>query len=144
MILESNLVKRVSSEGIIGSTRWSLYDNLGLLLTKNWGGRLTNTASFIGLSYAHNIWLDCYIEAGVIPFIALIIIAIVMIKYIFYAVRNFYISDYLSVIYMIVGLLLLWSVEPVLQADPYWFCSCVGVFSAIQEYLWMNRKGQME
>lgn len=133
-ISTSFLSKRIQA-GQVENPRLSIYAEIFENFTDYLLGWVTAsaTSATISLSSAHNIWLDCFIYAGILPAILLVI----------YSVRVF--KDSLRafskcsnpLVCMItlcfaVGIMLNWAVEPVLYADPYYFAICCGCFSGIE------------
>lgn len=101
----------------------------------------------VGLAWAHNIWIDVFIYAGIIPALIFLVFSIkVLANNMKILKRNsFWGSSRLIALIMTIGVFLNWAVEPVLDANPYFFALCCFVFGAFEKWCKvsnpMSRKG---
>lgn len=91
------------------------------------------------IEYAHNLWFDCARVAGIIPFMLLIIIALVYIRYLFKIARNKSIDLILRNIFWILSLaiLMVFLAEPVLEGIPMvfeFFCFLFGIMHCYAKF----------
>ena len=77
----------------------------------------------IGLTYAHNLWLDVAYKTGIIPFVLLLLLTVLYIFYLMKLLYNNYISIGMKVFIFStsVGLILNLMIEPILEGHYYMF-----------------------
>lgn len=140
MLGETYFFSRIQNGALLKSGRWSVYkdwiNNLGPYF---WGKGLRHTLG-IELSYAHNIWIDTYLNVGFFPFLMLVWYTLGLLKNYFITRRHA--DDFERSLYfiLVVGILINWGLEPVLEADPYYFSCCCGAFALLEGRLRMMRK----
>ena len=87
------------------------------------------------LRYLHNLWLDVYNATGVITFISLVAFSICMIFYYRYfriaMKENKLDSEYVIFQCMIIATVLNCAVEPIVEANPYFFLIAIMYFGAM-------------
>lgn len=100
----------------------------------------------VGLDWAHNIWIDIYVYAGIIPAVAFIVFSIRIFKNSLKLVRNSKVSSSLRLtsIIVVIGIYLNWAVEPVLVANPYYFAICCFIFGVFEKQEQMARVASSE
>lgn len=118
-ILNLDITERINSDEVGRVAVWMSY------LSSDWwrypfGG---NQAEF-GYNYAHNLWLDTLDTVGFLPFILLFIFSIqgFMILIDFYKQNKEERKIYL---FMILAIVISSAVEPVIQANPYYFLTLI-------------------
>ena len=88
------------------------------------------------LRYLHNLWLDVYNTTGVITFIALVAFSVCMLNYYRYFRRamkdNFLNTEYVVFQCLIVATVLNCAVEPIVEANPYFFLITLMYFGAME------------
>lgn len=130
---ESFLMRRIVNHQLSNS-RLDIYKQVFGHVSDYFFGWMSagGTGAGISLAYAHNLWIDCLLYAGIIPCLFLIMYTISVIKSAF---RLFRTSDspllQTMTVCFVLGLMLNWCVEPVLYADPYYFAAICGCFLCI-------------
>lgn len=73
--------------------------------------------------YAHNLWVDCAKDAGLIPFIAYIFFAYHTIRKVVWMIRSylFTTAEKLIVVPVTAGLFFVFFLEPIIQGCPWYF-----------------------
>lgn len=104
--------------------------------------RLLNVASNMGsypfggmgaeIPYAHNLWFDCARISGIIPFVLLLIISIVYIRYLYFLVRERSLNPVLRCVFWVLSfaIMTVFLAEPVLEGTPMifeFFCFLLGI-----------------
>ena len=89
----------------------------------------------VGVDWAHNIWVDTYIYAGIIPLIAFIVFTIRAFRNSTKLLNSVSASSTtrLTSIIVLIGIYLNWAVEPVLVANPYYFALCCFIFGSFEQ-----------
>lgn len=134
----SFLMKRYENNQL-GNSRLDVYAEVFGSFTDyilGWVSSKSADAS-ISLSYAHNLWLDCLIYAGILPFVLLLKYGFNVIRNSFKVYRNSE-NEFVQIVLLCftMGILANWAVEPVLYADPYYFALCCGCFAGIESLLY--------
>lgn len=82
-------------------------------------------------NYLHNLWLDAYDTVGVVPFVLLIIFTVMAVQrfgvYRKTALRVGRKDEYICFQYLMMAIVLNVMVEPILEANPYFFL-CILIF----------------
>lgn len=92
-----------------------------------------------GAKWVHNLWLDTFRTAGVVPFLLLCVITVVAIgKGITYwkNICKDGVPEYASALFMMFGVALNSMVEPIMDANPYVFlawCMGIGIINGYNE-----------
>lgn len=117
------LVQRISAGET--TSRWSVwtvfFDNMNFMDHMFGGGDLLENTP---LNYMHNMWLDVYNVAGILPFILLVVITFRSIKKICYynvIARYDHYNESVIVTCLFVAIFLNCMVEPIIEANPYYF-----------------------
>lgn len=119
------------SAGGLSSLRWKVYADFIKHFIDYSGGWITiGDKAGIELRWAHNIWIDICIFGGWFPFACFIWYTIRILKDV---KRLFHASNCRALRAVItlftLGILLNWAVEPILDANPYYFSVCCFIFS---------------
>lgn len=87
--------------------------------------------------HAHNLWLDIYKDAGVLPFVGIALYTIVVLRDIRLVIhaKCFDIPTKLMMVSVVTGLMVNFTVEPVLNAIPMIFCEFIIITGYIHKYL---------
>lgn len=134
--VSNSYLARRKGDNLIKNVRWAVYGQVFLHFFDYILGWITskNSSAFIGLNWAHNIWIDIFIFGGLFPAIIFIIYSIGIIRDMFrvfrYAIEP---CMRLLAVTVVVGLFLNWAVEPILEADPYYFSICCGIFTMFRQ-----------
>lgn len=135
-IKNSYVFRRMSASGL-HTSRFGVYlDTLKQFPAFIFGGLSARYfEAGLGLSYAHNIWIDIFIYAGFIPCVLFVLYTITILRY---AYRTIQCAETMCMKYVTIaftlGIFLNWAVEPVLEADPYYFADCCGLFTVFNSY----------
>ena len=135
-ISQSFLTKRYQ-DGALNNSRFLIYSQIGSHFWDYAFGWITSREANTGisLSFAHNVWLDILIYGGFLSAFFFVMYTISIMKDVISIYKK---SNYacfkLLVITFTIGIFLNWFVEPVLNADPYYFSSCCGIFSVCGQY----------
>lgn len=124
--IKSNEVGRVEVWTSFLSSDWFLYP---------FGGDQVD----FGFNFAHNLWLDIIRTVGILPFIALCVFTIqssAIIKK-FSAVK----SNYTYYVYLVAGMAISCFVEPIMEANPYYFITLVMIIGGMEGYLVRTQNG---
>lgn len=129
------LVQRLLQEDFSGRLQvWSEFLVDGNALRHPWGGGVMLEGS--SYNYFHNLWLDVYNQVGILPFLALTACTLCLLGQIvrFRAVmleqgrRN----EYLVFLCLAAASFLNCMVEPVMEANPYYFLMILMFFGAME------------
>ena len=134
-VMSLKIVQRFLSGESGGRTKaWSYILRDNNWLKYPWGGRYIVRDSFV--SYLHNLWLDIYNVVGIVPFAALVAFTAL------YVGRFFHFSKFLSnndrfdenkvIQCLMIALVLNSAVEPVIDANPYYFLTCLVFLGAME------------
>ncbi len=95
-------------------------------------------------SYAHDLYLDIYDEAGFIAFISVIIFILISITNLYRCMRNNFISfEYRQLIFCVYTVLYAeFLIEPILQGMPWLFASFCLVDGALSYYLYNTQRSK--
>lgn len=130
---ESFLMSRITNNQL-GISRIDIYKQVLTNLDDYIFGWISAGGTDVGisLSYAHNLWIDCLIYAGIVPFIFLILYTVSILKSTFRLFKSIdsALTQTITVCFVF-GLMLNWCVEPILYADPYYFAVICGCFLCI-------------
>lgn len=96
----------------------------------------------LGLSYAHNLWLDVLYATGLIPFFFLIVCTFKLIKNLVQLLKqkNTDIEFKIFIFSVYTGFLLNFMVEPILEGVPYMFLSFCLVNGMIRKQIDLYKK----
>lgn len=142
---ESFLVSRINNNQLSNS-RIDIYKQVATNLDDYIFGWISARGidTGISLSYAHNLWIDCLIYAGMIPFIFLILYTVSILKSTFRLFNSIEsaLTQTITVCFVL-GLMLNWCVEPILYADPYYFATICGCFLCIDTVYYTVKEEQI-
>ena len=131
------VVQRFSSD--VELTRfdvWSPFFKNLKFVEYPWGGKLLTQGSQFG--YMHNMWLDVYNVTGILPFLFLIIITLKLILdfYEFTQVmkRENRKNECVVIQSLFLAIAMNMMVEPILEANPYYFLSVLMFWGAMNQY----------
>lgn len=132
-ILNSELFYRFSENSIINDPRIQVYTQV---YNQFWDYPFGGNQMNLGLTYAHNLWLDVLNTTGIIPFMFLQYFTILTFLDIFKLYKSKQASMKLKVfsISIYTGFILNFLVEPILEGKPYMFltfCLFVGMLNKI-------------
>lgn len=122
--LSLKIVDRVvSSEGDSRSEVWgTFFEDANWLKYPFGGGSIAETSSF---GHLHNLWLDIYNTVGIIPFILFLIFTVCAIKrFVIFRrtmLREGMKNEYICFEYLFFAIILNCMVEPIIEANPYYF-----------------------
>ena len=113
---------------------WNFFDDYKFLRYPFGGAFIVKGT---GLSYLHNMWLDVYNTVGFIPFIIIIVFTVMMIKE-FRIYKNVMLDAGKETEYVVFKCLMLATVfncmvEPIIEANPYYFLSVLMFLGAMNE-----------
>lgn len=100
--------------------------------------------SINNIEYMHNIVLDTFAFAGLIPFVLIIILLIRFIRSIFKILKF---ENPLNCSFLVgysVSFLLIFNSEPIIQASNWFFCLFLIFFGMITKYLYLAKKSIYE
>lgn len=110
--------------------------SIGSLVQYPMGGNEENIGD---LKYAHNMWFDVAKQAGIIPFILLVIFFVINLNNLLKLIKSCKIKDELKIflVGIYVAVLLNFLVEPIMQGEPLFFimfCMVMGMvdFKSLQ------------
>ena len=137
-ILSSHLIQRNAG---LESSRWQVYREIITNFFEFIGGWMTGGDIVLSTGYAHNMWLDIYIFSGIVPTLFFLIYTIRVLREMFKCYqKSETMKEKLMIVAFVLGILLNWAVEPVLEANPYYVSVCIAIFSLIEEYAFTLRK----
>ena len=137
-ILSSHLIQR---NAVLESSRWQVYREIITNFFEFIGGWMTGGDIVLSTGYAHNMWLDIYIFSGIVPTLFFLIYTIRVLREMFKCYqKSETMKEKLMIVAFVLGILLNWAVEPVLEANPYYVSVCIAIFSLIEEYAFTLRK----
>lgn len=146
IIKESNLYSRIGKD----ETEKSDYNRIeaqieGIKQVIEYPFGVPKNILTAGLSYAHNMWLDTARQTGIIPLTFLILFFILNIKSFIKLIRNRKIMLKLKILLISVyaTFLLMFSIEPILQAMPVafaLFCMIMGFVDTLTKILEEDKK----
>ena len=90
------------------------------------GGHLEGTT----LKWAHNVWLDILVYAGIIPLILFLKYSLCVIRDTIAVSKNIFLktTTKITAVALVIGIFLNWAIEPVLQSNPYFLSACCMIF----------------
>lgn len=138
---ELKLVERIRSGSVDGRfLAWSEFFSRWNFWEHPWGGGAMLAHS--EFSYFHNLWLDVYNTAGVLPFLALAAVTLCIV-WRFFQFRQVTAERSLwnerTIFTCLAGAVLLnCGVEPILESNPYFFLIALMYFGAMEG---MTRRG---
>lgn len=136
--LSSSLGKRTNASLSLGDPRLEAWKKSFIGLFDNpTGGRKTD----LTLNYAHNLWLDVGYDAGIIPFILLVLFSVIGIFSVikFLKCKNPYILNAL-VVSSFTAILVTCFMEPILQGWFYYFTIFCLYLGIIQKNIFLEKK----
>ena len=115
---------------------WGLFFDEMRFLDYPFGGKFLTIGSEFG--YLHNMWLDVYNVAGIIPFLFLIVLSgkFILEYFDFSRVMKKYEKDDENIILqtLMLSTLMNMMVEPIVEANPYYFLIVLMFMGAMNEY----------
>ena len=142
---DSFLMSRIVNNQL-GNSRLDIYKQVFTHISDYWFGWMSagGTGAGITLAYAHNLWIDCLIYAGMIPFIFLMLYTISILKSTFRLFKTIELALTQTItVCFVLGIMLNWCVEPVLYADPYYFAVICGCFLCIDKVYYTVKEEQI-
>lgn len=120
--LQSNVVKRFNDVTLSSNPRFITWSEAFRGVFSN---PLGGKQSQLSLGYAHNLWLDVGWTTGLFPFILLVLFTLLTLKGYVQLLETDNISIYFKylVTTMLCGFLLTFMVEPILEANMFFFCA---------------------
>lgn len=123
-IMGSKLAKRVSGDEVGRISVWIKF------LKSDWwmhpfGGEK------VGDGFAHNLWLDTLRTAGIVPFLSLIVFSVLTVFQFFRFCKKAG-NAALPYFIMLAGICLSFLVEPVIEANPYYFLVAIMMIGCIK------------
>lgn len=124
----------ISSEGNSRFEVWgTFFENANWLKHPFGGGAISENSSF---GYLHNLWLDIYNTAGAISFLIFVMFTIWAIKrFILFRklmLREGMKNEYICFEYLLLAIVLNCMVEPIIDANPYYFLIVLMYFGAME------------
>lgn len=122
-IMSLKLFQRISGDEGGRLEQWLSFFKDNAFLRYSMGG--DQIAKSADISYLHNLWLDIYNRAGAISFLLIIIFTVLMVKrYIIFRQRMLRCGlnmECTCITALLVATMLNCMVEPVIEANPYYF-----------------------
>lgn len=137
-VLSLKIVGRLSNKNSDGGrvSLWLCFFEKLLFLDFLWGGKYISKSS--GISYMHNLWLDVYDTVGIIPSINLLIFTIMVcvnLKSFFKKIkRRKDTNTYICIQSLFFAIFLNCMVEPIIEANPYYFLCIIMMIGIIKGY----------
>lgn len=123
-LLSLKIVRRfISDERTSRLRAWVSFFTSGDWFLHPFGGQKMTSA--VGGKWMHNLWLDIYNKAGAFPFWMFVIFTVTSLACVKRAVaclrarENAILAD--AVAYVVAGVMLICTLEPVIDANPYFF-----------------------
>ena len=135
------IIERLTTESLSGRSHvWKIFLEDYNFLRYPWGGKyITEPSRF---EYLHNMWLDIYNVAGIVPFIFFVFFCVLTLKrvWIYKKIMNLRNNndEYNMVIFLLLAIILNCAVEPIIEANPYYFITALmflgGMEGTIRNY----------
>lgn len=122
-IMSLKLIQRMDEEEGGRLNVWKLFFQDNAFIRYPMGGSMIGKSS--GMSYLHNLWLDVYNSTGVLPFIMIVIFTVMMFARYWIFRRQMLLHgrrvDCTCITAMFIATALNCMVEPIIEANPYYF-----------------------
>lgn len=132
-VINSNFYSRLNESSLVDDPR---FDAFGKAINQMFIYPLGGYKMDLGLSYAHNLWFDVLFATGIIPFFILVLISIRNINNVLLIIFRSKDTHFaLLLLSLLLGYLLNFMVEPILEGAPYLFlsyCLFVGMITKYQ------------
>lgn len=145
-ILDSKLFTRFDdkSTGMLDSSRWEYYGVfLNTFYQYPFGVNLAGD-DILSFPYMHNVWLDIYIQVGLIPSILFIFFTLSSVRNVTKIMgnANASITVKISISAVLIGLLTNFMVEPIINANIYYFLTFCLLAGVVKSYLNVEKNGK--